>query len=87
MKKCNPGALPFSFEMPLTKNGLFFCNLLVEGFGCKEDGKFNADVDNVLYDNVEIKPILEVFGGMKEIDAAAENHVQSMFEEPAMATA
>lgn len=81
MKKCNHGATPFSFEMPLTKNGLFFGNLLVEGFGCKENGKFNADVDNVLYNNVEIKPVLEVFGGMNEVDAAAENHVTEMLSE------
>jgi hypothetical protein len=79
-RKCNHGAEPFTFEMPLTSNGLFIGNLLVEGFGCKQNGKCNADIDNVFYNNVEIKPVLEVLGGMAAIDAAAENHVQSMFE-------
>lgn len=82
MKKCNHGAEPFSFEMPLTKNGQFFGNLLIEGFGCKENGKCSADIDNVFFENVEVKPLLEVFGGMNEIDAAAKNHVQSMFQVP-----
>ena len=81
MRKCNQGALPFTFEMPLTRNGLHVGDLLVEGFGCKENGKFNADIDNVFFNNIEIKPILEVLGGMDQIDAAAENHVESMFEE------
>lgn len=82
MRKCNPGAEPFTFEMPLNKNGLFIGNLLVEGFGCKQHGKSNADIDNIFYNNVDIKPMLEVLGGMEQIDAAAENHVKSMFEEP-----
>lgn len=81
MRKCNHGAEPFTFEMPLNKNGLFIGNLLVEGFGCKENGKCNADVDNVFYNNIEIKPVLEVLGGMAMIDAAASNHVESMFQE------
>lgn len=81
MRKCNQGAEPFTFEMPLNKNGLFVGNLLVEGFGCKANGKYEADVDNVFYNNVEIKPVLEVLGGMNQIDAAAANHVESMFEE------
>lgn len=79
-RKCNQGAESFTFEMPLNSNGLFVGNLLVEGFGCKQNGRCVADIDNVFYNNIEIKPILEVLGGMVQIDAAAENHVQSMFE-------
>lgn len=80
-RKCNHGAESFTFEMPLNSNGLFIGNLLVEGFGCKENGKFNADIDNVFFDNVDIKPVLEKLGGMDQVDAAAANHVQSMFTE------
>jgi len=80
-RKCKQGAEPFTFEMPLTKNNLFIGNLLVEGFGCKENGRFNADIDQVFYNNIEIKPVLEVLGGMSQIDAAAENHVESMLQE------
>lgn len=80
MNKCNQGAEPFTFEMPLIRNGLRVGDLLVEGFGCKQHGKCVADIDNVFFNNIEIKPILEVLGGMEQIDAAAENHVESMFE-------
>lgn len=86
MRKCNQGAVPFTFEMPLNKNGLFFGNLLIEGFGCKENGKYNADIDHVFFENTEIKPVLEVLGGMAEIDAAATNHVESMLEEKELVT-
>lgn len=80
MGKCNPGAEPFTFEMPLNINGLLIGNLLVEGFACQDGGKAVADIDNVFYNNEDIKPVLEVLGGMGPVDAAAENHVQSMFE-------
>lgn len=79
-RNCKPGAESFTFEMPLNSNGLFIGNLLIEGFGCKENGKCNADIDHVFYENLDIKPVLEVLGGMTEIDAAATNHVKSMFE-------
>lgn len=82
-RKCkdNENSEAFSFELPITSNGLFFGNALVEGFGCKENGKVEADIDNVIYENVEMKPFLEWTGGMSKIYAAAKNQVEAIFEE------
>lgn len=81
MKKCNHGTRHFCFDMPVNKDGLFCGNLTVSGFGCLVNGKPNADIDSVEYEGTEIKPVLELMGGMLTIDAAAEHHVAGLFDE------
>ena len=86
--KCKPGSTYFRFELPLTSEGVFFDNLTVDGYGCQDDeGKPQADIDSVEFQGVEVKPLLEILGGMKDIDVAAEEHVKGLFEVSQLATA
>lgn len=80
-RKCTHNTRHFTFEMPVNQTGRFCGTLTVEGFGCQQGHKFNADIDSVEYEGLEIKPVLELLGGMDQIDAAAENHVKEMFTE------
>lgn len=81
-QKCKQGSTYFRFELPLTSEGVFFDNLTVDGYGCQdESGKPQADIDSVEFQGVEVKPLLEILGGMKDIDAAAADHVNGLFEE------
>jgi len=66
--------------MPLTSEGVFFDNITIDGYGCNDEGKPQADIDSIEFRGVEVKPLLEILGGMKEIDAAAEDHVKGLFE-------
>ncbi|HEY8690558.1 MAG TPA: hypothetical protein VIM07_15080 [Chitinophagaceae bacterium] len=80
-RKCNHGSIYFRFELPLTSEGVFFDNLTIDGYGCQnEEGKPEADIDSVEFQGVEVKPLLEIVGGMREIDAAAADHVRGLFE-------
>lgn len=81
MKKCKHNTVHFRFDMPVNDGRLFCGNLSVEGFGCLEHGKPNADIDSVEYEGVDIKPVLELLGGMEKIDAAATSHVAGLFED------
>jgi len=67
--------------MPVNQEGINCGYLTVEGYGCFEDGKYNADIDSVEYEGTEIKPVLELLGGMKKIDDKAEEHVKELFAE------
>ena len=80
-KQHKPNTTYFRFEMPVTSNGTFMGNLTIEGYGCMEGRKIIADIDSVCYENTEIKPVLEIFQGMTEIDAAAHTYVCDLFQE------
>ncbi|MEO9145064.1 MAG: hypothetical protein ABI237_05855 [Ginsengibacter sp.] len=80
-KKHKPNTTYFRFEMPVTSNGTFLGNLTIEGYGCLDGRKIIADIDSVCYENTEIKPVLEIFQGMVQIDAAAQNYVEDLFLE------
>lgn len=79
--KHKPNTTYFRFEMPVNSNGTFMGNLTIEGYGSLEGRKIIADIDSVCYENAEIKPVLELLGGMQQIDAAAENYVSDLFQE------
>lgn len=79
-RKCTHNTRHFRFDMPVNPDGIFCGNVTVEGYGCIQGNKYNADIDSVEYEGTEIKPVLELLGGMEMIDAAAENHVHSMFQ-------
>lgn len=80
-RKCTHGSVYFRFELPLTSEGVFFDNLTIDGYGCRNlNGMAEADIDSVEFQGVEVKPLLEILGGMHEIDAAAEDHVRGLFE-------
>lgn len=80
MRKCTHNTRHFRFDMPVNPDGVFCGNITVEGYGCMTGNKPNADIDSVEYEGAEIKPVLELMGGMDKIDAAAEEYVRSMFE-------
>lgn len=79
-RKCKHGAIYFRFDYPLSSQGVFFDNLTIDGYGCMEGGIAREDVDSVEYRGTEVKPLLEIFGGMHEIDGAAAAHVKELFE-------
>ena len=69
LKKCPNGSHPFEFEFKqYSHKGEFIHTLLISGFGCKKQGYYDADIDLVLMDNVSIKPLLEINGGMILLD-------------------
>lgn len=80
LRKCKHNTIHFRFDMPVNPDGVFCGNLTVEGYGCMEGHKYSADIDSVEYEGAEIKPVLELHGGMKLIDAAAEHHVEGLFQ-------
>lgn len=80
-KKCTHDTIQFMFDMPVNQTGIFCGNLTIEGFGCQQGHRYNADIDSVEYEGTEIKPVLELLGGMAKIDAAAEAHVKELFTE------
>ena len=80
LRKCKHGSIYFRFDLPLTSEGVFFDNLTIDGYGCIENGKPCADIDSVEYRGVEVKPLLEIFGTMHEVDSSAADHVKGMFE-------
>lgn len=43
--------------------------------------RWTADIDYVKYQGVDIRPIMEVTGGMEEIYDAAEKHAATLFED------
>ncbi len=78
--KCRHGSIYFRFDMPLTSEGVFFDNLTIDGYGCVVNGRPQADIDSVEYRGVEVKPLLEILGGMHQVDSAAFDHVKRLFE-------
>jgi len=78
--KHNHGSIYFRFDFPLTSQGVFFDNLTIDGYGCIEHGQPQADIDSIEYRGVEVKPLLEIMGGMQQVDAAATDHVRGLFE-------
>lgn len=44
--------------------------------------EYSADVDAVYYEGKDVKKLLEAFGGMDKLQAAADSHVRHQFEEP-----
>jgi hypothetical protein len=82
-KKCKGQAEHFSFQMEVNPSGMNCGFLNIEGFGCIENGKANADIDSVEYEGTEIKPVLELLGGMYGIDTAAEQYVKEQLTQPA----
>jgi hypothetical protein len=78
--KSKQGSNYFRFDYPLTSQGIFFDNLTIEGYWCMENEKPSVDIDSVQYRDTEVKPLLEIFGGMQEVDMAAEAHVRGIIE-------
>lgn len=69
--------------------------LVVEGLGYFDpsanilsniEDRYAADIDFVKWNGTDIKPVLEVCGGLEEIEEAAVRHLASLFEikEPAV---
>ena len=79
-KNCKNRTRHFVFDMPVNNEGVFCGNMTIEGFGCKRNGHVDADIDSIEYEGTEIKPVLEMMGGMELIDATARNHVSQLFE-------
>lgn len=70
----------FQFEMlQYSHVGLYLHTLTVEGFGSRKAGYWDADIDRVTLNGVDVKPLLEINCGMSIIDKAATEHVRNMF--------
>ena len=79
---CPQGSEPFSFEyQQKTKHGIFMHTLLIEGFACMKEDKPEADIDRVYLNNEDVKPLLEVNGGMTLIDIEATKYVTELLEQ------
>lgn len=79
-KLTHHGSRHFMFELPQhSPTGIYLHTLTVEGWGCKKDGYIDADIDKVYLHNEDVKPLLEINGGMILIDQAATEYVRSMY--------
>ncbi len=81
IKKCKKDTIYFRFDMPVNHEGENHGNLTIEGYGCMEGQKSMADIDSIEYEGTEIKPVLELMGGMFKIDAKAAEYVKELFED------
>jgi hypothetical protein len=64
-------------------------DLVIEGLGYYDSSanilsnieeRYAADIDFVKWNGVDIKPVLEVCGGLEEIEEATIRHLASLFE-------